>query len=465
MGILVALFNWAAVAGAEVGALQSNARHFVAAPGVGRELTMNPESKSRSWHRPRLLTLLVLIVVMAGIVLDNLSSVPVSADLLDSGIPQRPYGWPLTWYWRIGKPGITPGHLRWPVSRHDTSPFVANLVMWLAALGVAYFACELLQRRYRFRLHFRPQVTTLFVLMIILTPTVLANLTFDSPGSWKASFGWPFTWYWFVYIESKSFGPVDEWDYSAVRLAGNLAVWILTLALAGLAWEWIARRYRPRLRWSLRTLLIAVGLAAAFCAWCAGIRNRAREQDALIAWAGEDNVLVERWGPKWLDLLGIDPYRRLVVGAVLNPSREHNELPSGLARLRDLRYLEFSSDLFTPNSAAELSEMQHLRTLIIRGPIETEQTAHSCFAWLGKQSHLERLCLEMCGSVRGDDLGSLCGLTKLKSLRLENHYCEKEVSREWLAAIGELTQLERLSLDLEPIRLPNQPAASIRNAG
>ncbi|HEV3004961.1 MAG TPA: hypothetical protein VGX78_10895 [Pirellulales bacterium] len=183
-------------------------------------------------------------------------------------------------------------------------------------------ACEWLLRRYRPRLNWRPRVTTIFVLMIVSAPTLLANFSFDVVGTpsppymmerWvtKASFGWPLTWYWCVLVNGKGLGLFRGWDYSAVRLAGNLVIWLLMFTVVGLTWEWRSRRYWPQLRWSLRTMLVAVGLVAVVCAWCAAARNRAQEQDALIALAGDHNVWVERWGPKWLDLVGADRFRQL----------------------------------------------------------------------------------------------------------------------------------------------------------
>jgi hypothetical protein len=55
----------------------------------------------------------------------------------------------------------------------------------------------------------------------------------------------------------------------------------------------------------------------------------------------------------------------------------------------------------------------------------------------------------MGGDARGDDLENLGGLTNLKSLTLDRHYCNKDVAHEWLAAVGGLAQLERLHLDLD----------------
>jgi hypothetical protein len=85
-----------AVAGAEFEVLQSNAKHFVAAPGVGRESTMNPESKTCFWRRPRLLMLVVLFVIAAPIVVANLSRDERPPQTWPP--PNPAYGRPLVWY-------------------------------------------------------------------------------------------------------------------------------------------------------------------------------------------------------------------------------------------------------------------------------------------------------------------------------------------------------------------------------
>jgi len=171
------------------------------------------------------------------------------------------------------------------------------------------------------------------------------------------------------------FGSADSWAYSTVALAGNLVVWLLILVVSGVIWEWLMRRYRPRFRWSLRTMLIGVGLAAILCAWCAAARNRADESDAVIAGiGGERRVYFERWGPKWLDVVGADRFRRRIVGALVwyvNDAKNHEkwneQFFKRLARLPSLRFLDIHLDGFTPGMAAALSDMRQLRMLNVDG--------------------------------------------------------------------------------------------------
>jgi hypothetical protein len=297
--------------------------------------------------------------------------------------------------------------------------------------------------------------------MIVAAPTLLSNLSFDvvETSSWhdmaersttKASFGWPLIWYWLVVVDSKVLGPARGWDYNATRLAGNVVIWLMMFVVVGLAWEWLLRRYRPRLRFSLRTMLVAVGLLAAVSAWAAAVRSRAHEQDALTSLASDDVVFVERWGPKWLDLVGADCYRRRVVGALLvsKQHEEDEELLKRLARLPGLRFFSIDGHRWTSGTAAALGDVRQVRTMWINFYWH-EKVAHECLTWVGKLTQLERLYLMGAwkeAHVRGDHLARLAGLTNLKSLKL-SIACDQEATHECLAAIGKLTQLERLCLE------------------
>lgn len=169
----------------------------------------------------------------------------------------------------------------------------------------------------------RPRVLTLVALVLVAASIVLSNLSCDRRSSghfYCQSYGWPLIWHRYVLL---GFGHATiGWYYSAGRLAANLAMWLLALATTGGACEWLLRRYRPRLRWSLRTMLAAVALLAVLCAWFVNARERARLQDPLIAampggWTGPQ-AGVERWGPIWLDLFGADRFCRHIVCASLS---------------------------------------------------------------------------------------------------------------------------------------------------
>lgn len=220
---------------------------------------------------------------------------------------------------------------------------------------------------------FRPRIPTLAVFFLAAAMIALANLSFDEAfakggGVHYRSYGWPLVWHRLVLSGNKLFGSERAigWFYNIPRLAANLAVWFLLLgALAGTC-EWLLKRFRPRPRWSLRTLLAFVTLAAMFFAWYAHARNRAAMQDPLIPLTGGYGVplvFVERWGPKWLDLLGLDYLRRRIVLANSwsldshEPATEQRFLQ--LSRLRDVRHLaQFHVDELNPTTAKALGGMQ-----------------------------------------------------------------------------------------------------------
>ena len=113
---------------------------------------MIPRSKL-ALPRARVLTLLVSLSASSLMALANLSSEPLTVDLLSTNTVERAYGWPLAWYWRIAScvPAtvqlydpwpLTPLRLEWPVSRYDASSMIADLAIWLVLLAVVSIACE-----------------------------------------------------------------------------------------------------------------------------------------------------------------------------------------------------------------------------------------------------------------------------------------------------------------------------------
>lgn len=223
-------------------------------------------------------------------------------------------------------------------------------------------------------------------------------------------------------------------NYNASRLAGNVAIWLVMLAAPAGVCEWLLRRYRPRLRFSLRTMLVAMGLAAGLCGWFAAARNRANVQDpiadALSAQGG--SVWAERWGPKWLDALGADHLRRHIVGAEISFNgdeewdRESQRLLAELKRLPDLRFLSLEADRLNSRICDALGELRQLQTLRIKVGVLTRSS--------------------------GDALGrALRGLRQLRVLSLaQGAYGIEDddvgLPRECLSQIGDLQQLEHLRL-------------------
>ncbi|HVX12678.1 MAG TPA: hypothetical protein VHC22_15970 [Pirellulales bacterium] len=461
-----------------------------------------------SYRVPRL-TVIVLTVVAASIALANLSSEPVSGDHIKSMAdgPHRAYGWPLTSYWRVASP--VPGTikrwgslstrpvLQWPLARYSASRLTANVAIWLLLLAVAAAASRRPLGRYRFR--WRPRWTTLVVLLAFATPLVLANMSFEKdmrlltwrPGATiKASFGWPLIWNWYFVAP---FDDIYWWDFSAVRLAGNIVIWLVTLVLLALAWEWLLRRYRPRWHFSLRTMMVAVALVCVLCAWSVMVRKRANEQDALAESLG--SVRVERWGPKWLGMIVPDRFRRRVVGVSVHlgrspweeaqegdaedavdvqrqpdeasgkmddkesdaydeetpkdEDRRDDEISARLGRLSSLRSLHISCGRLTPATADALANLRQLRALGLDRD-DGWRGEPPDIAWLGKLHQLEYVSLT---DVRSDELAFLTGLTYLNSLALNLSDCagndQPEMDRR-LAVIGKLTWLRRVRLEGSP---------------
>ncbi|HJT35800.1 MAG TPA: hypothetical protein VJ783_27475 [Pirellulales bacterium] len=300
---------------------------------------------------------------------------------------------------------------------------------------------------------YRPRDLTVLLLAAIALLLVLANLSFDRGWSGEfgyKSYGWPFVWHRYVTVNWKTIG----WYFSAARLAGNIAVWVAILVAGSLACESFLRRHRPRPRWSIRAMLGAVALAAALFGWLAAARDRGNLQDPLIAkynhnrWPLVYHTFVcERRGPKWLELIGMDRFRREIVSAALRSVKKlHSadpndvELLARLARLPGLRSLSIGVDHVTPEVAAALNQMRRLRWL----RIDANSDRVECLPPIAGLARLEEMEL----NYLTIDRRSLDGLTNLRSLSLCGAPASDEegIWDECLRAIGGLGQLEHLQL-------------------
>ncbi|HUY92127.1 MAG TPA: hypothetical protein VMV10_25520 [Pirellulales bacterium] len=329
-------------------------------------------------------------------------------------------------------------------------------------------------------------------------PKLISKLDFDvreptaedqssSNAMYCMSYGWPLLWrqYLFLGIGYPAACVVGE-AYSSRRLVANLAIWLFMLATPAAVCEWLLRRYRPRLRFSLRTLLAGMGLVAALCGWFASARNRANVQNPLIEAIGArgGRVWIERWGPKWLDLVGSDRLRRRIVGVEINAVggdfRERQRLLGKFNRLPDLQYFSLKAKLLTPEMAGPLSELHRVETLQIElgavtrssglvladvlgglrrlrvlsvdcgsSGLDVEVGSHECLAAISNMPQLEHVHLQG-WTIAREDLALLAALTKLKSLTLNRvNIASKESPPDppLLARLPALPQLE--SLDLE----------------
>ena len=343
---------------------------------------------------------------------------------------------------------------------------------------------------------FRPRLLTLVVFFVAAAVIALANLSYDvtEPGNGGLpyrSYGWPLVWHRIaltgpIWPSPRAIG----WCYSLARLGADLALWLLLLRTLAGTCEWLLRRYRPRPRWSLRTLLAFIALVAVLCGWYTHARNRAAIQDPLIPLRGGYGVPlvgVDRWGPKWLDLLGMDRLRRrIVVGAnwsldAHDPAAEQHFLQ--LVRAPDLRHLiRFHVDELTPTTAKALGSVRQLQTLEIyldrlnsnlpaalRELPELRSLSVSwgyfggrpeaaddndirlvdeCLAVIGNMTRLETLYVTNL-PVHGEGLTCLAGLKRLRSLSLDGLLSSGEqllFTPASLATFGSLESLEEVRL-------------------
>lgn len=314
---------------------------------------------------------------------------------------------------------------------------------------------------------YRPRVLTLVVVFLVGAVLALANLTWEmtyDPQPYRRGvahgrtvYGWPLIWHWdnFGVSAVSGFGGKVDSEYSAARLVVNVAVWLLMTIAPAATCEWLLRRYRPRLRWSLRTMLFTVAVVAVLCGLFATARNRAETQDALIAKMaarGGENVWVERWGPKWLDFLGVDHFRRHFVGANMlagyGEDEKHQDdlvVFDGLSRSPELQFLHIKVLHCTPDMSDRLSRMQtpNLQNLALELDCLTPGIAEA----LARLPKLRALSLDVREISPGAEqwLGEM---RQLRTLRINqgSYGDERLISRRWLSAVAKMTQLEHLQL-------------------
>lgn len=359
---------------------------------------------------------------------------------------------------------------------------------------------------------YRPRALTLALLLVIATLIALANLCSEVRGSPDRSdltgaAGWPLLWQWH-HFPPPAFPPSLTpscalpkgkvvWDFSGARLAGNLSIWILLLAASAAASEWLQRRCQPRLRFSTRTILVAVAVAGACCGWFVMARNSAQVEELLIsdvqnefhrsmgmAGDGPGLVWVEYSGPRWLDLVGAGRFCRRVVGAEVTGSNDGKvesmeHILRRLARVSRLKTLSFEVDSLTPAMADALGQMRRLRELDFQfnqelAPEAADALARALanldelrvlrvlhladnsplsnrlLAIVGKQAQLQEL--ELCATaIDSQGLSFLAGLTDLTALRLPwGKTAESDARRPTSSLLEHLPALPRLELlDLE----------------
>lgn len=179
-------------------------------------------------------------------------------------------------------------------------------------------------------------------------------------------------------------------------------------------------------------MLLGVSVLASMLGWYVAARNRAATDDAIVEMLqGSGEVWFERWGPRWLDVIGVDRLCRRIIGAKVgfdtidaNWEARALEILRRLQKAPEMQYLFSESFYLTPKLASALGDFAHLRMLSIGDQqIGVEPGA---------------------GSALADALGRL---RQLRVLMLEGFDDDEEpVTRPCLAAIGKLQQLECLYL-------------------
>lgn len=328
---------------------------------------------------------------------------------------------------------------------------------------------------------YRPRVSTLVVLFLIAAPITLANFTSEivpigpqNPYLRRGDYGWPLIWHWHNLVLSPGPCGIINWEYSAARLAGNAALWLLMLAVPAGCCEWLLRYYRPGLRWSLRTMLVSVAVAAVCCAWFTAARDRANLQDALIAESGGEDgigkIMIERPGPKWLEFIVPDRFRRRIIGVdMTNGTMVLDEaLAKRLARLPQLQYLSADVERWTPGITDALAGMQRLRWVCIarvsdyklkQAPSKHATLIGALVRWLGSEnerSEGEGAETEDSESENSSDeasqatrelLDGIGTLTQIDSFRLESW---EDFPRDELERLAGLKNLKRLIVSFGP---------------
>lgn len=276
-----------------------------------------------------------------------------------------------------------------------------------------------------------------------------------SPSFSNLSYGWPLLWNQYVCAFTGGPSGITGWCYSATRLTVDIAAWLVMLAVPTAACEWLLRRYRPRLRWTLRTMLTAVGLFAGVCAWFDTARKRVELQEPIIATG--TRVWVERLGPRWFEIVGVDSLFRRIIGADLEYLLEDDATVEGLLQqlegLRNLQYLSFEVPKLTPSIAAALGEMRQLRVLSISVDELTPDMGTSLAVALGGMPQLRVLSIKDANSAYEQDarqvwhecLAAIGNATQLRSVWLDGGALDSKS----LGCLAELTNLEMLSIDID----------------
>ncbi|HEX7378712.1 MAG TPA: hypothetical protein VF278_16445 [Pirellulales bacterium] len=300
---------------------------------------------------------------------------------------------------------------------------------------------------------YRPRFLTLLVLLLTATLLVLSNLSYAGDPRWGYyNYGWPMVW-WRMIVAISAVHQVHR-----LRLAMDVAIWLLILVATGGVCEWLLRRYRPRLRWSLRTMLVVTALVAACCGWFSVASRRARQQGEIWVLLQAQQVFeggsvwIERWGPRWLGFFGLERYFQQLAGAIVKGRACGELILPRLQEVPTLRLLYLHVDQMPPAMIEPLSAMRQLRILSVTqwAPDSRQPTDRACLAAIGGMSRLDELSLRNLG---GDALSELADLRRLRRLHLQfdspdddNNY-DTYTSPPWLSTLPIFPRLETLTFN------------------
>lgn len=208
------------------------------------------------------------------------------------------------------------------------------------------------------------------------------------------------------------------------------------------------RRWRPRLRFSLRTLMIAMTVVCVFLGYRV---HRARVQRDAVAVLNEASVSLEYdwWlagldsppGPDWImELIGREYFQEVESAEVYDFEWSGEEsVFDQLARLPRLKRVEFYCD-FDRRHLEKLTGLKHLERLTLN--FYPASITDSTMACLGRLHALKSLNLSQ-AEITSAGVQHLAGLNNLETLDLS----ETRITDDDLVYVGRLRALRKLNLD------------------
>lgn len=382
-----------------------------------------------SRYRPRLLTLILLVVIAAPIVLANLSAERSLREADYFGFGHTSYGWPLIWRRFVvcmpSRPLTVDSYLSY-------SRLATNAAMWLLMLSVPTGACEWLLRNYPLRLRWdlRTMLAAVALIAMCLARFVAAR---DRAEAEDAIIGT---------IHNKT-GTVwvERWGPEWLDLVGTDR---FRRRVAGISFEFPFGLEEPeRDKEVLKQITRLDGLRHLFLA----IRDYPPElglADALNAMPRLRSLCISRVSSAELAVIGkMNALEHLSLGCPIDA-----DFCACLEKLPNLKGLVLPSGEIDADLCACLEKLPNLKYLVLPYNKSDEHTSHRFLAAAGKLKNLEALYVEGIGfRVRGSSLTCLSELTKLRRLSLCGvSVVDEEAEGGLLRGLPPLPRLEALDL-------------------